>query len=145
MTRLPADNPSTARAYLAANFEAWSELPFNAGLCPVRDVLDHLGSKWTTLILLALTQRALRFSEVHRAVPDISKRMLTQTLRELERDGLIERCVYATKPPSVEYSMSAVGESLMVPLAKLLDWAHDTHPSIIDARQRYDTAQPKSA
>ncbi len=138
MTRLPRDNPDNARASLAASFQAWSLLPLDAERCPIRDVLDQLGSKWTTLILLALTAKALRFSDVHRAVPDISKRMLTQTLRELERDGLIERSVYPTKPPSVDYRLSALGESLLVPLAQLINWAENSHTAIADARARYD-------
>ena len=145
MTRLPSDNPTAARATLAASFQAWSAMPLDTECCPVRDVLDHLGSKWTTLILLALTQQTLRFSEVQRAVPDISKRMLTQTLRELERDGLIERTVYPTKPPSVEYRLSDLGESLLVPLAKLIAWAEDSHETIANARARYDAMQAETA
>jgi len=145
VTRLPRDNPTSARACLAASFQAWSAMPLDTELCPVRDVLDHIGSKWTTLILLALTRQALRFSEVQRAVPDISKRMLTQTLRELERDGLIERTVYATKPPSVDYRLSALGESLLVPLAGLIAWAENSHGAIGNARARYDATQAETA
>lgn len=145
MTRLPDDNPSQARLELAERFQAWSAMPFGDGRCPVRDVLDHLGDKWTTLILITLAQHSLRFSEVRRAVPDISKRMLTQTLRELERDGLIERTVYPTKPPSVEYRLSTLGESLLVPLTNLINWAERSHASITKARERYDSAQPQSA
>lgn len=120
-------------------------MPLVAEHCPVRDALDQVGSKWTMLILLALTRQALRFSEVQRVVPDISKRMLTQTLRELERDGLLERTVYPTKPPSVEYRLSVLGESLLVPLAGLIAWAEDSHSTIAQARARYDAAQPASA
>lgn len=145
MTRLPNDNPSQARIDLAERFQNWSSMTFENGRCPVRDVLDHLGDKWTTLILIALAQHSLRFSEVRRAVPDISKRMLTQTLRELERDGLIERTVHPTKPPSVEYSLTALGESLLVPLANLVSWAEGNHANISAARERYDSAQPQSA
>ena len=145
MTRLPRDNPTLARASLAADFQAWSALPFDAGRCPIRNVLDHMGSKWTMLILLALTPKSLRFSEVQRAVPDISKRMLTQTLRELERDGLVERTVYPTKPPSVEYRLSALGESLLVPLAGLIAWAENSHDAISNARARYDATQAETA
>lgn len=77
------------------------EGPFDATKCPVRDVLDQIGDKWTLLILLTLIPGPSRFSAIQRAVPDISKRMLTQTLRNLERNGMITRKVYATKPPSV--------------------------------------------
>lgn len=145
MTRLPSDNPSQARIELAERFQAWSTMDFAAGRCPVRDVLDHLGDKWTTLILIALAHRSLRFSDVRRAVPDISKRMLTQSLRELERDGLIERTVYPTKPPSVEYGLTALGESLLVPLANLVGWAERSHAAITKARARYDAEQPETA
>lgn len=118
-------------------------MPLVAERCPVRDALDQVGSKWTMLILLALTRQTLRFSEVQRAVPDISKRMLT--LRELERDGLLERTVYPTKPPSVEYRLSVLGESLLVPLAGLIAWAEASHSTIAQARARYDAAKPASA
>lgn len=83
------------------------EGPFDATKCPVRDVLDQIGDKWTLLILLTLIPGPSRFSAIQRAVPDISKRMLTQTLRNLERNGMITRKVYATKPPSVEYALSS--------------------------------------
>ncbi|GHH53473.1 MULTISPECIES: winged helix-turn-helix transcriptional regulator [Gammaproteobacteria] len=108
------------------------------GKCPVRDVLDHLAAKWTTLILVALGERPLRFGELHRALPDISKRMLTQSLRDLERDGLITRHVFPTKPPSVEYRLSGLGRSMLVPLGALIDWAAQVHPAILQARQAYD-------
>ncbi|MDA8444522.1 winged helix-turn-helix transcriptional regulator [Paracidovorax valerianellae] len=106
--------------------------------CPVRDVLDHIGDKWTTLILLTLAPGPLRFGALQRAVPDISKRMLAQTLRSLERDGLLTRHVFPTKPPSVEYRLSVLGRSVMVPLSQLLQWAEQHHGSIRTARERYD-------
>nr|WP_284408819.1 helix-turn-helix domain-containing protein [Acidovorax sp. SUPP3334] len=108
------------------------------GQCPVRDVLDHIGDKWTTLILLTLAPAPLRFGALQRAVPDISKRMLAQTLRSLERDGLLTRHVFPTKPPSVEYRLSALGQSVMTPLSHLLHWAEQHHGSIRSARERYD-------
>lgn len=115
-------------------------LGFDPGLCPVRDVLDHIGSKWTTLILQMLEARPQRFSELHRAVPDISKRMLTQSLRELERDGFIQRQVYPTKPPSVDYRLTPLGESILQPIKGLVDWAAHHHEAIREARSRFDGA-----
>lgn len=109
--------------------------------CPVRDVLDHIGDKWTALILLTLQTQAQRFSQLQRAIPDISKRMLTQSLRELERDGMIERRVYPTKPPSVEYRLSALGESIMLPLQGLVDWAERHHAEIRQARVRFERSE----
>jgi DNA-binding HxlR family transcriptional regulator len=106
--------------------------------CPVRDVIDHLGDKWSTLLITVLSGGPLRFSAIRRAVPDISQRMLTQTLRSLERDGLILRQVFPTKPPSVEYRLSPLGESLLAPLAGLVDWAFAAHPAIRAARAEFD-------
>ena len=103
-------------------------------------MLDRIGDKWTLLALVALASRPRRFSELHRAIPDISKRMLTQTLRELERDGLAEREVFPTKPPQVRYNLSALGLSVLTPLAALVGWAEDSYPAIRKARQRFDAA-----
>lgn len=125
---------------LTAHFEAWRDAGFNQNRCPVRDVLDRIGDKWSTLILIALAARPRRFSAVRRGVPDISKRMLTQTLRTLERDGLVTRHVYPTKPPSVEYRLSPLGLSVLAPLAGLVAWAEQSHASIERARARFDTA-----
>ena len=81
--------------------------------CPIRNVLDRIGDRWSLLILLNLDQsETMRFSAIKRAVPDISQRMLSQTLRRLEQDGLILREVHATNPPTVSYSLSRLGKSL---------------------------------
>jgi len=106
--------------------------------CPVRHVLDHVAAKWTTLILSALDAGPQRFNALARALPDISKRMLTQSLRDLERDGLISRAVFPTKPPSVEYALTPLGRSLLVPLGALIDWAEDSAGSMAAARAAYD-------
>ncbi|MBV6271953.1 transcriptional regulator [Xanthomonas hortorum pv. hederae] len=106
--------------------------------CPVRSVLDRIGDKWTTLVVITLAERAHRFSEIHRAIPDISRRMLTQTLRDLERDGMVLRQVFPTKPPSVEYRLTSLGESLLKPLAGLIAWADENQPRIVGARVAYD-------
>ncbi|MFC5582055.1 winged helix-turn-helix transcriptional regulator [Rhodanobacter terrae] len=106
--------------------------------CPVRDVLDRIGDKWSMLMIMALAMRPHRFGELHRAVHDISKRMLTQTLRDLERDGLITRHVFPTKPPGVEYRLAPLGHSLLDPMAALIDWADRCHGDIRAARARFD-------
>jgi DNA-binding HxlR family transcriptional regulator len=80
--------------------------------CPVRQVLDQIGDKWSTLMLLSLSEKPYRFGELRRLIPDISQRMLTQTLRDLQRNGLILRTVFPTQPPSVEYRLTPLGESL---------------------------------
>lgn len=139
MTRLPADNQRVARKKLAERFAEWSAAEFDG--CPVRNILDRLGDKWTTLIVIALAQRPHRFSELQRAIADISKRMLTQTLRDLERNGLCARQVFPTKPPTVEYSLTPLGESLLRPLHVLVAWAESNQASIAAARVVFDKAE----
>ncbi|WP_183968960.1 winged helix-turn-helix transcriptional regulator [Sagittula marina] len=108
------------------------------GLCPIRDVLSLVGQKWTLLILIALEAEPRRFSALQRAVGDISKRMLTQTLRDLERDGMISREVFPTKPPAVEYALTDLGRSALAPIAGLKDWANRHHGAIKAARTAFD-------
>ncbi len=121
---------------LAERFQVRSGVP-DWTRCPVRDVLDHMGDKWSTLLLITLGGRPHRFGELRRAVPDISQRMLTQTLRDLQRDGLISRRVFATTPPSVEYALTPLGSSLLVPLSTLIQWADDHHAAIRAARSAF--------
>lgn len=106
--------------------------------CPVRQVLDRIGDKWSTLMLLSLSERPYRFGELRRLIPDISQRMLTQTLRDLQRNGLILRTVFPTQPPSVEYRLTPLGESLLEPLQALVRWAENHYGRIQSARQHYD-------
>ena len=109
-------------------------------LCPVRNVLDQLGDKWSVLIISTLAERPYRFGELRREISDISQRMLTQTLRDLQADGLIERTVFPTTPPSVEYKLSPMGQSFLVPLAAMVDWAFANFPAIRDARAEFSKA-----
>ncbi|MEN0118482.1 MAG: helix-turn-helix domain-containing protein [Agrobacterium cavarae] len=122
--------------------QASAPLPDFANLdfdnCPVRDLLNHIGGKWSTLLLQALAERPYRFGELRRMVPDISQRMLTQTLRDLQRDGYIHREVFPTKPPSVEYSMTPLGRSLYLPLSQVINWALDHHDAVKQARVTFD-------
>jgi DNA-binding HxlR family transcriptional regulator len=106
--------------------------------CPVRDLISQIGGKWSVLLLETLAKRPYRFGELRRLVPDISQRMLTQTLRDLQRDGYIDREVFPTKPPSVEYRMTDLGHSLYEPLAHLLNWAEANHEAVKAARARFD-------
>ncbi|HEV8389563.1 MAG TPA: helix-turn-helix domain-containing protein [Dongiaceae bacterium] len=106
--------------------------------CPVRGVLDRIGDKWSTLIVITLAEKPLRFGQLRRTIPDISQRMLTQTLRDLQRDGLISRHVFPTQPPSVEYRLTAMGQSLLEPLAGLVRWADTYYAAIRGARAEYD-------
>jgi DNA-binding HxlR family transcriptional regulator len=111
-----------------------------AAACPVRGVLDRIGDKWSVLILLNLAEAPRRFGELWRRIEDISQRMLTQTLRDLQRDGLVDRRVFPTTPPSVEYRLTALGSSLLRPLAGLVAWAEAHHAQIKDARRAFEAA-----
>lgn len=108
--------------------------------CPVRDVLDRIGDKWSVLIVLTLAGQPHRFGALRRAVSDISQRMLTQTLRDLQRDGFISRTVYPTVPPGVEYALTPLGESLLEPLQALVRWADARHGEVREARTRFEQA-----
>ncbi|MBU4530208.1 MAG: helix-turn-helix transcriptional regulator [Hoeflea sp.] len=110
--------------------------------CPVRQVMQGIFGKWSTLLLLALGERPYRFGELRRLVPDISQRMLTQTLHDLERDGHVYRKVHATKPPSVEYGLTSLGVSMLVPLTELVVWSGDNFSAVDAARQRFDGDNP---
>ncbi|WP_181417163.1 helix-turn-helix domain-containing protein [Loktanella sp. PT4BL] len=116
------------------------EAGFTLENCPVRSILDHVAAKWTSLIVLELAVGPQRFNALGRALPDISKRMLTQSLRDLERDGLVIRQVFDTKPPSVEYRLSDLGRSFLVPLSQMVDWAISQENQIAASRARFDQA-----
>lgn len=109
-------------------------------LCPVRNVLDQLGDKWSVLIIGALAHRPYRFGELRREIADISQRMLTQTLRDLQADGLVEREVFPTTPPSVEYRLSPMGRSFLVPLSAMVEWAFANFAAIQEARAEFAKA-----
>ena len=106
--------------------------------CPIRGVLDRIGDKWSVLIILTLAEQERRFGALRREIPDISQRMLTQTLRDLQRDGLISRHVFPTNPPSVEYRLTGLGKSLLAPMAGLVQWSDANHAAIKKARGVFD-------
>ena len=114
--------------------------PELTGNCPVRDVLDRIGDKWSVLLVQNLSEGPLRFGVLRRQIGDISQRMLTETLRHLQRDGLISRRVYPTVPPSVEYALTDLGHSLLVPLGQLVAWSAQHHDVVKLSRQQFDTA-----
>ncbi|MBX5159548.1 helix-turn-helix transcriptional regulator [Rhizobium sp. NZLR8] len=125
---------------LARMFAERSGTTREPSTCAVREILDRVGDKWTMLVLIALAERPRRFSDVNRAVPDISKRMLSQTLRALERDGLVLRTVFPTNPPSVEYELTELGRTIFEPLTMLVRWVERSQGAIGTARDRYDTS-----
>ena len=107
----------------------------------VREILDRVGDKWSVLVIALLGDRSHRFNELRRQIDGISQRMLTLTLRQLERDGLVSRTVHATVPPRVDYALTPLGESVLEPLNGLIGWAAQHGTDIADARRRYEEAQ----
>lgn len=106
--------------------------------CPVRGILDKISDKWSMLIVLELSDGPMRFNQIRRAIPDISQKMLTQTLRELTRDGLVSRTVYPTVPPAVEYRLTELGASVLRPFTILVEWADASQGAIEKARDSFD-------
>lgn len=125
----------------APRIQDWERLGYTPANCPVRDVMDQVSGKWASLLLLELIDGPLRFGAIRRRVPDISQRMLTQTLRDLQRDGYVSRTVYPTQPPSVEYRLTEQGESFSKPLLGLVEWAAKNHDAICRAREAFDGAE----
>ena len=109
----------------------------------IRDVLDRVGDKWSLLVVSTLRSERLRFTELQRHIPGISQRMLTLTLRQLERDGLITRTVHAEVPPRVEYELTELGGTLIELAMALADWAIENHPRIERSRDAYDDAHAR--
>jgi DNA-binding HxlR family transcriptional regulator len=109
--------------------------------CAARDVLDRVGDKWTAHVVALLGTGTMRFTELKHAVEGISPRMLTVTLRALERDGLVDRRVYPVIPPRVEYTLTDLGESLLDFVRALIDWSAEHTGDILSARRRYDESQ----
>ena len=112
--------------------------------CEVRQILDRIADKWSLLVIALLDKRTMRFAELQRSIEGISKRMLTTTLRQLERDGIVERTVYPTVPPKVEYNLTSVGNSLHETVQALVLWTEANQAKIEEARDRYATRQSES-
>ncbi|MBA1139136.1 winged helix-turn-helix transcriptional regulator [Mesorhizobium neociceri] len=110
----------------------------NIANCPVRDVIQGVSGKWRSLLMMALAEQPYRFGELRRLVPDISQRMLTQTLHDLQRDGYVHREVFPTKPPGVEYSLTDLGRSMFGAFHQLILWAERNHDAVRDARAAFD-------
>ena len=105
--------------------------------CPIRNILSRISDKWSILVIFTLEQTAvMRFGELQRAIPDISQKMLTVTLRTLEQDGIVNRRAYAQIPPKVEYSLTSRGQSLLPRLNALIDWAKEQMDAIMEDRAR---------
>lgn len=108
--------------------------------CPVRDIMDRFGDKWSLLAILNLGYSGkTRFNELKNKIDGISQRMLTVTLRTMERDGLVARKIYAEVPPRVEYELTPLGQSLLQKILELAQWASGSMDEILKARMAYDS------
>jgi DNA-binding HxlR family transcriptional regulator len=112
--------------------------------CPAHVVIDHLADKWAVLIIGRLANGTMRFAELRRAIDGISQKMLTVTLRDLERDGLVNRKLYASVPPKVEYSLTPLGASLSDKAEELCRWAEANMEQILRARDNFDKRAERS-
>ncbi|WP_315926683.1 helix-turn-helix domain-containing protein [Mesorhizobium sp. SP-1A] len=112
---------------------------------PVRQILARIGDKWSVLIVMALRGGPRRFNEIKRDVGTISQRMLTLTLKGMERDGLVRRTVLPSKPPRVDYELTRLGHSLREPVERLGQWAIDNEAEIVRAQMAFDLRTDKAA
>lgn len=106
--------------------------------CPVREVLSRVGDKWSILVVAVLRDGSMRFNDLRRSIDGISQRMLTLTLRGLERDGLVTRTVTPTTPPRVDYALTRLGRTILDPIMALADWAETNRTAIQTSRQKFD-------
>ena len=113
--------------------------------CEIRDLLDRLADKWSLLVIELLGTGSRRFTELHREIDEISQRMLTLTLRHLERDGLVTRTVHPVVPPRVDYVLTDLGRGLLVAIEGLVAWTRAHRQEIADARSGYDARRESSA
>lgn len=118
--------------------------PDNPVCQTIAGLLQRIGDKWSLLVVQTLADGSLRFNELRRAIPSVSQRMLTLTLRNLERDGLVDRTVTPSIPPRVDYELTKLGRSLLGPVTALTDWAISNMPEIHEAQERFDADREDS-
>jgi DNA-binding HxlR family transcriptional regulator len=123
---------------LLSNGKLTAEFDTDCGA--TRQILTRVGDKWSVLVVVLLGEATLRFNELRRALDGISQRMLTSTLRGLERDGLVKRTVHPTNPPQVDYALTPLGESLLEPVRVLAVWAQGHRAEVMQAREAFDSA-----
>jgi len=116
-----------------------STILFGGSACEVRETLDMVADKWSLYVVTVLSGGPLRFTELRRSIDGISQRMLTVTLRGLERDGILTRTVYAVMPPNVTYKLTPMGERLLKAILPLIEWSVAELPKITSARNAYDS------
>lgn len=110
----------------------------------IRGILDRIGDKWTLLVVATLEAGRLRFGELQQRIPGISQRMLTRTVRNLERDGLVTRTVHPEVPPRVEYELTETGRTLIGPAVALAEWAVEHNPAIEESQADYDEGSARA-
>lgn len=115
-----------------------------AAQCPTRSLLDRLADKWSVLVMSTLDAGPMRFNALKRRIEGVSQKMLSQTLRQLERDGLVQRAVEATVPVSVTYTMTPLGRTLVVALQPVIEWAETRMDAVGTAQAEYDARQNAS-
>ena len=123
---------------MATNKPEEKRVFYNDENCPIRNVIAHIGDKWSMLVLFSLVDGSDRFGSIKSRIIGISQRMLTKTLRDLEREGYVNRTVYPEVPVRVEYELTSMGRELVSPLYQLVSWAGDHHDDIKRARASYD-------
>ena len=135
------ERTSSSPGYLEETISTNALLQANAysSQCPTGYVLDHIADKWAALIMGLLVQQPLRFNALLRQIDGLSQKVLSQTLKRLERDGLVHRKAFATVPVTVEYSVTPLGATLAESLTVVINWAQDNLQVVLEAQQRYDT------
>ena len=129
---MPTMTAAQKRVHAKAEFDAY------LAACPSRLLLDRISDKWVTLVICSLEDGPQRFSEVSRRLAGVSQKMLTQTLRTLERDGLVTRTVTASVPVRVDYALTPLGQSLLEPIKHVKAWAERHVPEVLEAQRGYD-------
>ena len=129
---MPTMTAAQQRVHAKAEFDAY------LAACPSRLLLDRISDKWVTLVICSLEDGPQRFSEVSRRLAGVSQKMLTQTLRTLERDGLVTRTVTASVPVRVDYALTPLGQSLLEPIKHVKAWAERHVPEVLEAQRGYD-------
>ncbi|NUU23062.1 MAG: helix-turn-helix transcriptional regulator [Streptomycetaceae bacterium] len=137
-SKSPSHCPGTGRDYDALQWDARED-------CEVRQILDRVADKWSLLTIALLDERTLRFTELRRKIDGISQRMLTVTLRQLERDGLVERTVHPVVPPRVEYALTPLGATLHDTIQAMVLWTEEHQNEIAAARAAYDAREAAAA
>lgn len=143
-TAPPITHGGLSHAELFAQIEKGGVASVANSCRPVTDILSRVGDKWSVMIVMLLGPGPRRFNEIRRAINGISQRMLTLTLRGLERDGLVTRTVFPTIPPRVDYELTGLGQSLRRPIDALGEWAFANRDEIDAARARFDSAPDRS-